>query len=154
MDSLRRQIANSVSVVVFLGIDKANEKFSLGIKQLESDPFESAMAKLRKGEVVTAQVKQVTEGGLEVELNDGVLGFIRKSDLSRDRADQRPERFAVGDRLDAQVTNVDKAARRISLLQRKTGKHGAALGKTTGKDARQAKPSLVAALGLDGVMPT
>jgi len=72
----------------------------------------------RKGQVVTATVTEVTSGGIEVRFgdDDAPLGaFIRKSDLSRDRSEQRPERYAVGDRLDAQVTNIDKAARRLSL---------------------------------------
>ena len=72
----------------------------------------------RKGQTVTVTVSEVTSGGIEVkfgEENAPVTAFIRKSDLSRDRGEQRPERFAVGDRLVAQVTNVDKAARRVSL---------------------------------------
>jgi len=67
---------------------------------------------------VTVTVTEVATGGIEVKFGDDdapVTSFIRKSDLSRDRSEQRPERFAVGDRIDAQVTNVDKAARRISL---------------------------------------
>ena len=72
----------------------------------------------RKGQTVTAQVIEVTSGGIEVKFGPDdapATSFIRKSDLSRDRSEQRPERYAVGDRLDAQVTNVDKAARRVSL---------------------------------------
>jgi small subunit ribosomal protein S1 len=57
----------------------------------------------------------VNDGGIEVSLADGVKAFIRRSDLARDRADQRPERFGVGDKVDAIVTNVDKASRKISL---------------------------------------
>ena len=72
----------------------------------------------RKGQTVTVTVTEVTSGGIEVKFGDDeapMTAFIRKSDLSRDRSEQRPERFAVGDRLDAQITNVDKAARRVSL---------------------------------------
>ncbi|WP_164107688.1 S1 RNA-binding domain-containing protein, partial [Serratia marcescens] len=72
----------------------------------------------RKGQTVTATVVEVTSGGIEVKFGEEdapMSAFIRKSDLSRDRQEQRPERFAVGDRLDAQVTNIDKAARRVSL---------------------------------------
>ena len=67
---------------------------------------------------MTVTVTELTSGGIEVKFGDDeapVTAFIRKSDLSRDRSEQRPERYAVGDRLDAQITNVDKAARRISL---------------------------------------
>ena len=72
----------------------------------------------RKGQTVTVTVTEITSGGIEVKFGDDeapMTAFIRKSDLSRDRSEQRPERFAVGDRLDAQITNIDKAARRISL---------------------------------------
>jgi small subunit ribosomal protein S1 len=99
-----------------LDVDVEKERISLGIKQLSGDPLQGDT--FRKGQTVTATVTEVTSGGIEVKFGDEdapMTAFIRKSDLSRDRADQRPERFAVGDRLDAQVTNVDKAARRISL---------------------------------------
>ena len=89
---------------------------SLGIKQLAGDPLAGDV--YRKGQTVTVTVTEITSGGIEVKFGDDeapVTAFIRKSDLSRDRSEQRPERFAVGDRLDAQITNVDKAARRISL---------------------------------------
>ena len=97
-----------------LDVDIEKERISLGIKQLGSDPFQSAMATLKKGDVVTCTVTAVTENGLEVAV-DGISGFIRKSDLARDRGDQRPERFAVGEKLDAKVTAVEKNARKVSL---------------------------------------
>ncbi len=99
-----------------LDVDVEKERISLGIKQLAGDPM--AGDAYRKGQTVTVTVTEVTSGGIEVRLGDDeapMTAFIRKSDLSRDRADQRPERFAVGDRVDAQVANVDKAARRLSL---------------------------------------
>ncbi len=99
-----------------LDVDVDKERVSLGIKQLTGDPL--AAGDFRKGQVVTVTVTEVTTGGIEVSFGpEGnlVKSFIRKSDLSRDRSEQRPERFAVGDRLDAMITNVDKAARRISL---------------------------------------
>jgi len=99
-----------------LDVDVEKERISLGIKQLSGDPLQGDT--FRKGQTVTVTVTEVTSGGIEVrfgEENAPMTAFIRKSDLSRDRADQRPERFAVGDRLDAQVSNVDKAARRVSL---------------------------------------
>ena len=73
------------------------------------------MAKLRKGEVVTGTVAGVAEGGIEVNLGDGLLGFIRKSELSRDRSEQKPERFAVGEKVDAKITALDRATRRVTL---------------------------------------
>jgi len=99
-----------------LDVDVEKERISLGIKQLSGDPMTGDV--FRKGQNVTVTVTEVTSGGIEVRFGDDdapMSAFIRKSDLSRDRADQRPERFAVGDRVDAQVTLVDKAARRISL---------------------------------------
>ena len=99
-----------------LDVDVETERISLGIKQLSGDPMTGDV--YRKGQNVTVTVTEVTSGGIEVRFGDDeapMSAFIRKSDLSRDRADQRPERFAVGDRVDAQVTLVDKAARRISL---------------------------------------
>ena len=99
-----------------LDVDVEKERISLGIKQLGGDPM--AEGSFRKGQTVTVTVTEVTSGGIEVKFGEDAAqmgAFIRKSDLSRDRSEQRPERFAVGDRLDAQVTNIDKAARRVSL---------------------------------------
>jgi len=99
-----------------LDVDVEKERISLGIKQLAGDPMQGDT--YRKGQTVTVTVTEITSGGIEVKFGEDdapMTAFIRKSDLSRDRADQRPERFAVGDRLDAQVSNVDKAARRVSL---------------------------------------
>jgi len=99
-----------------LDVDVEKERISLGIKQLGGDPM--AEGSYRKGQTVTVTVTEVTSGGIEVKFGDDgavMTSFIRKSDLSRDRQEQRPERFAVGDRLDAQLTNIDKAARRVSL---------------------------------------
>jgi small subunit ribosomal protein S1 len=99
-----------------LDVDVEKERISLGIKQLAGDPLAGDV--YRKGQTVTVTVTEITSGGIEVKFGDEdapVSAFIRKTDLSRDRADQRPERFAVGDRVDAQITNVDKAARRLSM---------------------------------------
>jgi len=100
---------------VILDVDPEKERISLGVKQLKGDPF-AAAAKRTKGEVVTGTVTKVLGGGIEVAIGDtGMTGFIRKGDLSRDRNDQRPERFAVGEKVDAQVLSVDKAARKVQL---------------------------------------
>ncbi|MFZ5668371.1 MAG: 30S ribosomal protein S1 [Pseudomonadota bacterium] len=99
-----------------LDVDVEKERISLGVKQLAGDPM--AGDSYRKGQTVTVTVTEVTTGGIEVKFGEDdapVTAFIRKSDLSRDRQEQRPERFSVGDRVDAQVTNVDKAARRVSV---------------------------------------
>ncbi|MGO1119908.1 30S ribosomal protein S1 [Rhodovibrionaceae bacterium A322] len=101
--------------VKVLDVDTDKERISLGIKQLESDPFESATADIKRGDAVTCTITQVTENGLEVELSDGATGFIRKSDLSRERSEQRPDRFAVGEKVDAKVASLDRKTRRITL---------------------------------------
>src|SRR6266481_2390663 len=101
--------------VKVLDVDVEKERISLGIKQLEADPFEAGVASVKKGDVVTATISGVQDSGLEVALPDGMPGFIRKSELSRDRSEQRPDRFAVGERVDAKITTVDRATRRVSL---------------------------------------
>src|SRR5438045_8167773 len=101
--------------VKVLDVDVEKERISLGIKQLEADPFESGVASVKKGDVVTATISGVQDGGLEVTLADGMPGFIRKSELSRDRSEQRPDRFAVGERIDAKITTVDRSTRRVTL---------------------------------------
>ena len=97
-----------------LEVDIEKERIGLGIKQLGDDPLDKA-GPIRKGSVVTVAVTEVNDGGIEVQLADGVKAFIRRSDLARDRADQRPERFGVGDKIDALVTSFDKTSRKLSL---------------------------------------
>src|SRR5438874_842031 len=101
--------------VKVLDVDVEKERISLGIKQIEADPFEAGVASVKKGDVVTATISSIQESGIEVALPDGMPGFIRKSELSRDRSEQRPDRFAVGERVDAKITTVDRATRRVSL---------------------------------------
>ncbi len=97
-----------------LDVDIDKERISLGIKQLEGDPFGAVSGK-KKGDVVTCTVSAVTDGGIEVTLGDGMTAFIRRSDLARDRADQRPDRFAKGDKVDAMITGIDRNQRKVSL---------------------------------------
>jgi small subunit ribosomal protein S1 len=101
--------------VKVLDVDVEKERISLGIKQLESDPFETVGDKLKKGSVVTGTVTSSQDAGVEVALDGGLIGFIRKSDLSRERSEQRPDRFAVGEKVDAKITNIDRQTRRITL---------------------------------------
>ena len=97
-----------------LDVDIEKERISLGVKQLSQDPVDSV--DLKKNAVVTTTVTEITSGGIEVTLGDGAMkSFIRKADLSRDRSEQRPERFAVGDKVDALVTAFDKASRKVSV---------------------------------------
>tara|TARA_B100000614_G_scaffold177748_1_gene158680 strand:+ start:3766 stop:5478 length:1713 start_codon:yes stop_codon:yes gene_type:complete len=101
---------------VVLDVDTEKERISLGIKQLGGDPMESLGDNIRKGAVVTCTVTGVTENGIEVTVGeDNMPAFIRRAELARDRGDQRPERFAVGDKVDARVTQFDRTARKIQL---------------------------------------
>jgi small subunit ribosomal protein S1 len=114
-DAIEAYTKGDMVKVKVLDIDVDKERISLGVKQLISDPFESEMSNVTRGAVVTCTVSEITTGGIEVTIADGVKGFIRKSDLSRDRSEQRPDRFAVGEKVDAKVTSIDKATRKISL---------------------------------------
>ncbi|MCX7353602.1 MAG: 30S ribosomal protein S1 [Alphaproteobacteria bacterium] len=98
-----------------LEVDPEKERVGLGVKQLTEDRFEAASKGVKKGDVVTATVLAARDNGLDVQLTDGTTGFIRRADLSRDRSEQRPDRFAVGEKLDALVTTVDKKERKIFL---------------------------------------
>ncbi len=101
---------------VILDVDVDKERISLGVKQVGGDPFEEAMEGVRKGSVVTGEVVEVKDSGIEVKIADTDLtAFIRRAELSRDRSEQRPERFASGEKVDARVTNIDKKTRRVSL---------------------------------------
>ena len=85
------------------------------MKQLSDDPQASAIEGISKGDTVTCTVTAITDGGLEVTVSGSLPGFIRRADLSRERSEQRPDRYAVGDRVDARVTSVDKRDRKLSL---------------------------------------
>ena len=95
-------------------VDIEKERISLSIKGLEGDKFADATGGVKRGAVVTVAVTAIEDGGIEVEY-EGMKAFIRRSDLSRDRADQRPERFSVGDKIDARVTNIDAKSRKLGL---------------------------------------
>ena len=106
-----------------LDVDVEKERISLGVKQLNgADPFqakageEGAPGELRKGLVVTCEVLEVKEGGLEVQIvGSDLTAFIKRNELARDRADQRPERFAVGEKVDGRITLFDRKARKVSV---------------------------------------
>ncbi len=100
------------AVVQEVDIDK--ERISLSIKALENDAMAEAVEGVKRGSVITVTVTAIEDGGIEVEYN-GMKSFIRRSDLARDRQDQRPERFQVGDHVDVRVTNIDTKTRRLGL---------------------------------------
>src|SRR3954447_16619209 len=101
--------------VKLLDVDIEKERISLGIKQLKKDNFAEASTALKKGTVVTTTVTAINDGGVEVSVGDGVTGFIKKNDLSRERSEQRPDRFAVGEKVDAKITQIDAKTRKVSL---------------------------------------
>jgi small subunit ribosomal protein S1 len=98
-----------------LDIDVEKERISLGIKQLEVDPAAGVLDRVHKNQIVTCVVTAVQANGIEVKVDDVLTGFIRRAELARDKAEQRSERFAVGDTIDAKVTAVDRAARKLQL---------------------------------------
>jgi small subunit ribosomal protein S1 len=100
---------------VVLDVDPSKERISLGIKQLGGDPME-ALGEFKRGDPVTCEVVNVQDNGIEVKVaGSEMTTFIKRSDLSRDRSEQRPERFNVGDKVDAAIVSFDKAARRVTV---------------------------------------
>ena len=98
-----------------LDVDREKERISLGIKQLGSDPLASASG-IKKGDTVTCEVLKVEENGLEVKVaGTDMTAYVKRADLARDRAEQRPERFAVGEKFDAKVTIFDQKARKMNV---------------------------------------
>lgn len=136
-----------------LDVDVEKERVALGIKQLSEDPLKGTIDSVKKGDVVTCTISGVTDAGLEVTIGDGFPGFIKKVDLSRDRAEQRPDRFAVGEKIDGKVTAFDKSSRRcqVSVKAREiqeesqamaeygSSDSGARLGDILGAAIKQAK---------------
>ncbi len=117
-----------------LGIDVEKERISLGVKQLvegsdaKSSAGASAGGKQKKGDTVTCVVTAITSGGIEVRIDEsGDTSFIKKADLSRDRQEQRPERFAVGDRIDAKVTSITKGSANLSIKALEMDQHKQAI---------------------------
>ena len=98
-----------------LEIDLEKERISLGIKQLTEDPYAGEAEKVRKGDVVTCAITAVVEQGLEVRVGENLSGFIRRADLSRERGEQRTERFAVDEKIDAVITQVDRKTHNLTL---------------------------------------
>jgi small subunit ribosomal protein S1 len=115
-DAIQDYKKGDVVKAVVLDVDTTKERISLGIKQLGGDPFSNALSGKKKGDVVTCTVSAVQDNGIEVTIGGSdAKAFIRRSDLARDRGDQRPDRFAVGDKLDAMVTNIDRSSRKVNL---------------------------------------
>lgn len=105
---------DEVVKAVVLGIDSEKERISLGVKQMNGDPFEAVMRTRKKGDVVTCTVTAIKDDGIEVSIENSVISFIKRADIAKDKVDQRPERFAIGDRIDAKITSVEKDERKIN----------------------------------------
>ncbi len=84
-------------------------------EQLHEDPAADVLSRVHKNDVVTCIVTAVQANGIEVKVDEVLTGFIRRAELARDKSDQRPDRFAVGEKVDAKVTAIDRAARKLSL---------------------------------------
>ena len=95
-------------------VDVEKERISLSVKALGGDKFADAVGGVKRGSIITVEVTAIEDGGIEVEY-EGMKSFIRRSDLSRDRAEQRPDRFGMGDKVDVRVTNIDAKTRRLGL---------------------------------------
>ena len=97
-----------------LDTDVEKERISLGIKQLSAAP-QAGVVKYKKGDTVTCTVAAIHAGGIDVSFGEGLTAYVRKQDLARERSEQRSERFAVGDKVDAKVVTIDSDARKIGL---------------------------------------
>jgi small subunit ribosomal protein S1 len=98
-----------------LDVDPEKERISLGIKQLRADPTANLLDGVNKGDIVTCVVSSIQSNGIEVKVGEHLSGFIRRTELARDKSDQRPDRFAVGEKIDAKITAIDRVTRKLSL---------------------------------------
>ena len=113
-DSIQKYRKGDTVRAAVAEVDVEKERISLSIKALGKDSFAEATGGIKRGAIVTVEVTSIEDGGIEVEY-EGTKAFIRRSDLSRDRAEQRPERFSVGDKVDVRITNIDSKTRKLGL---------------------------------------
>ncbi|QCE33379.1 30S ribosomal protein S1 [Acetobacteraceae bacterium] len=104
--------------VKVLDVDVAKERISLGIKQLEEDPAAGLLENVNVGDVKTCVVTAVQTNGIEVKVDDALTGFIRRGELAREKNDQRTDRFAVGEKVDAKIVGIDRSSRKLNLTIR------------------------------------
>lgn len=114
-ETLKQYSKGQMVKVKVLDIDADKERISLGVKQIEGDPLADAVASTKKGDVLTCTITSIDDKGMEVSLANGLSGYIKKVDLSRDRAEQRTDRFAVGEKVDAKVVSFEKSSRKVNL---------------------------------------
>jgi small subunit ribosomal protein S1 len=98
-----------------LDVDIDKERISLGIKQLTENPVSSAAGELKKGQVVTCVITSVQDNGVAVSVNDSLQGFIKRNELAKERSEQRADRFAVGEKVDARITAIDSKSHKLTL---------------------------------------
>ncbi|MDG1935317.1 MAG: 30S ribosomal protein S1 [Paracoccaceae bacterium] len=113
-DAIQNFRKGDVVQAVVSEVDVEKERISLSIKGMGADKFAEATGGVKRGAVVTVEVTAIEDGGIEVEY-EGAKAFIRRSDLSRDRAEQRPDRFSVGNKVDVRITNIDGKTRKLGL---------------------------------------
>ena len=114
-DTIKKYSKGEKIQVKVLEVDPGKERISLGVKQLIPDPYASGLSEIKKGSIVTCEITAITEQGLDVLTSEGIPGFIRKVELSKERNEQRTDRFAIGEKVDAKVTNVDHSTRKLTL---------------------------------------
>ena len=112
-EAIKRHKKGDVIRAKVIAVDAEKERIGLGIKQLNDDPFNSKEDKT--GQIATCTVTGIHEHGVEVNVFDQLPGYVRRSDLSRERSEQRPDRYAVGDKFDAKVVQLDRTNRRVTL---------------------------------------
>ena len=114
-DVIRNYSKGDELEAVVLAVDPERERISLGVKQISGDPFSDFVAANNKGAVVTGTVKEVDSRGVTIELTDGVEGYLRAGEISRDHVEDASNLFNVGDEVESKVTSIDRKTRRISL---------------------------------------
>ncbi len=114
---------NQEAQAIVLNIDKDNERFSLGIKQLESDPWESIPQRYPMGSIVSGPITNVTDFGLFVELEEGIEGLVHVSEISKEKIKSPVGQFKPGDNITAKVINISPKDRKIGLSVRKIEEH-------------------------------
>ncbi len=114
-ETLKKFTKGQMIKVKVLDIDPEKERVSLGVKQVEGDPLADAYSSIKKGDIVTCSIAAIDDRGMEVTLSNGLTGYIKKIDIAKDRSEQRTDRFAVGEKIDAKIMTIEKAARKVSL---------------------------------------
>lgn len=114
-EAIKNYTKGAMTQVKVLDIDVEKERVSLGIKQLSENTHEAEMSKHKKGDIVTCTITSLQDAGIEVEITEGLIGFIKKVDLARDRSEQRVDRFAVGEKVDAKIMSIEKKDKKVNL---------------------------------------